>query len=263
MLGALIGDIVGSRFEFNNIKTKDFDLFDPKCSVTDDSVMSVAIADICNQGLVNDKKGIIKTLKKWGVKYPDAGYGARFYHWVLSNDSLPYNSCGNGSAMRISSIGWYAKSKDEVIEFSKYVTEVTHNHPEGIKGAEVTAMMIYMARNGATKEELREYAVGIYPEIENLDYEELKKTYFHGQEICQVTLPQALYCFLISNNFEDCIRTTISIGGDCDTTAAISGAIAEAYYGIPENIEKDVRKFIPEDMWEVVADFRKKYVKNG
>ena len=141
MLGAIIGDVVGSRFEFNNIKTKNFDLFDKKCKVTDDSVMSVAVAEMCLNGYVPDNTPrIIQSFKKWGQRYPYAGYGNRFFHWVLSNEPEPYNSCGNGSAMRISAIGFYANSAEEVEVYSKAVTEVTHNHPEGIKGAYVTAM---------------------------------------------------------------------------------------------------------------------------
>lgn len=258
MLGALIGDIVGSRFEFNNIKTKKFQLFHHDCSVTDDSVMSVAVAEMCLKGFVpNNKDGIIKTFKKWGKKYPYAGYGSRFINWVLSNDINPYYSCGNGSAMRISAIGFYANTEEEVKLYSKSVTEVTHNHPEGLKGAEVTAMCIFMAKKGRTKEEIASY-VKQYYDI-NFDYESLRQTYVHGQEICQITVPQAIYCFLISNDFEDCIRTTISIGGDCDTTASISGAIAETFYGIPDEIKNQVRKFIPLDMYEIVNDFDKKY----
>lgn len=258
MLGALIGDVVGSRFEFNNIKTKNFQLFHPDCSVTDDSVMSVAVAEMCLKGFVpNNKDGIIKTFKKWGKKYPYAGYGSRFINWVLSNDINPYYSCGNGSAMRISAIGFYANTEEAVKLYSKSVTEVTHNHPEGLKGAEVTAMCIFMAKKGKTKEEIASY-VKQYYDI-NFDYEYLKQTYVHGQEICQITVPQAIYCFLISNDFEDCIRTTISIGGDCDTTVAISGAIAEAFYGIPDEIKNQVRKFIPLDMYEIVDVFDKKY----
>ena len=202
MLGALIGDIVGSRFEFNNIKTKNFQLFHPDCLVTDDSVMSVAVAEMCLKGFVpNNKDGIIKTFKKWGKKYPYAGYGSRFINWVLSNDINPYYSCGNGSAMRISAIGFYANTEEEVKLYSKSVTEVTHNHPEGLKGAEVTAMCIFMAKKGKTKEEIASY-VKQYYDI-NFDYEYLKQTYVHGQEICQITVPQAIYCFLISNSFKE------------------------------------------------------------
>lgn len=254
MLGAIIGDIVGSRFEFNNIKTKDFKLFDKRCKITDDSVMSVAVAEMCLNGYVpNNKEMIIKTFKQWGHKYPKAGYGNRFFQWVLSDDPLPYNSCGNGSAMRISAVGFFSKTKEEVEIYSKAITEVTHNHPEGIKGAYVTAMCIFMARTGSTKQDIKEF-VSKYYDI-NFDYEQLRKTYRHEEEICQNTVPQAIYCFLISNSFEDCLRTTISIGGDCDTTSAISCAIAEAYYGIPKRIIDEVQDYIPNDMNEIIKRF--------
>lgn len=254
MLGAIIGDVVGSRFEFNNIKTKGFKLFDKRCKVTDDSVMSVAVAEMCLNGYVPDNKEmIIKTFKKWGQKYPKAGYGNRFFQWVLSDNPLPYNSYGNGSAMRISAIGFFAKTKEEVERYSKAVTEVTHNHPEGIKGAYVTAMCIFMAKTGSSKQEIKEF-VGKHYDI-NFDYEHLRKTYRHEEEICQNTVPQAIYCFLISNGFEDCLRTTISIGGDCDTTAAISCAIAEAYYGIPKRIKDGVKEYIPNEMNAIIKAF--------
>ena len=262
MLGAIIGDVVGSRFEFNNIKTKKFDLFDKKCKVTDDSVMSVAVAEMCLNGYVPDNNpGIIQTFKKWGRLYPYVGYGNRFFHWVISNEPEPYNSCGNGSAMRISAIGFYANSPEEVEAYSKAVTEVTHNHPEGIKGAYVVAMCIYMARKGAFKKEIKAF-VEKYYDID-FDYEHLRRTYKHEAEICQNTVPQAIFCFLISNGFEDCLRTTISIGGDCDTTAAISCAIAEAYYGIPTKIAEAVMEFIPEDMKEIICRFDREIQSSG
>lgn len=257
MLGAIIGDIVGSKFEFNNIKTKDFDLFYKNCKVTDDSVMSVAVAEMCLNGYVpNNKEMIIKTFKKWGQLYPKAGYGNKFFQWVLSDNPLPYNSCGNGSAMRISPIGFFAKTKEEVEIYSKAVTQVTHNHPEGIKGAYVVAMSIFMAKNGSSKQEIKDF-VSKYYDI-NFNYEHLRKTYKHEEEICQNTVPQAIYCFLISNGFEDCLRTTISIGGDCDTTAAISCAIAEAYYGIPKTIVDEVQQYIPNDLNEIIKRFETK-----
>ena len=251
MLGAIIGDIVGSKYEFNNIKTKEFPLFSDGCYITDDSVMTIAVLDICIHKNIYNKNKIIDTLKKWGRKYPQAGYGGAFYSWVLGDDRLPYYSYGNGAAMRISPVAYFARSEEEVKEFSRRITEVTHNHPEGLKGAEVTAMMIFKALHGATKRDLEDYAVSCYPEIENFDYEELKRTYTHAEEICQNTVPQAIYCFLISKDFEDCLRTTISIGGDCDTTAAISCAIAEAYYGyqgFSRDILKQVINYIPKDM---------------
>ena len=255
MIGAIIGDVVGSRFEFHNIKTKEFELVTKDSEFTDDSVLTIAIMDICNSGDFSSSN-ITRTLQKWARKYPYAGYGGMFYHWKDSENPKPYNSCGNGSAMRVSAIGWYAKTKEEVISLSKAVTEVTHNHPAGIKGAEVTSMCIFMARHGASKKELRKYILSEYPEVASLDYEELRRTYVHGPEICQVTLPQALYCFLISNSFEDCLRTTISIGGDCDTTSAISCAIAEAFYGnIDPTLVKAVRNKLTSEMLETIDKF--------
>lgn len=251
MFGASIGDVVGSRWEFNNIKTKDFALFGKGCYATDDTVMTCAVADILVNKKQNNKDKIIDTLKKWGKKYPDAGYGGHFYNWVLGSDREPYNSYGNGSAMRVSAVGWIGKTEKEVKNLSRKVTEVTHNHPEGIKGAEVTAMCIYYARNGKSRDFIKQYVEQYY----NLDfdYEELRKTYKHAEEICQNTVPQAIYCFLISHSFEDCLRTTISIGGDCDTTAAISCAIAEAYYGSCDGLEKYVRNYLTEEMYEILS----------
>ena len=250
MFGATIGDVVGSRWEFNNIKTKDFELFGKGCYATDDTVMTCAVAEVLANKKQDDKEYIIATLKKWGRRYPHAGYGGHFCGWVLGSDREPYNSFGNGSAMRVSAAGWVGETEDEVKEFSRKVTEVTHNHPEGIKGAEVTAMCIYYARNGKDKNFIKKYVEQYYDL--NFDYEELRKTYTHAAEICQNTVPQAIYCFLISHSFEDCLRTTISIGGDCDTTAAISCAIAEAYYGGCDGLEKYVRDYLAEDMIAVL-----------
>jgi len=246
MFGAIIGDIVGSVYEFNNVKRKDFELFKRGSQMTDDSIMSLAVCDILESNKVRDKDFVIDTFKKWGKAFPNAGYGGHFFHWVLGDSREPYNSYGNGSAMRVSAVGWYANNEEEVKEYSRLVTEVTHNHKEGIKGAEVTAMCVFYARTGKSKEFIKDYALSQYPEIGELDYDELVKTYSHEEEICQNTVPQAIYCFLISEDFEDCLRTTISIGGDCDTTAAISCAVAEAYYKyIPEDIYNKAMALIP------------------
>jgi|GEM_PF-1787181 len=229
MLGAIIGDSVGSKYEFNNIKTKDFEITENDFEATDDTIMTLAVCDILQRHVANNRDEVVNTLRRWARAYPDAGYGGRFLTWALYlNTKESYRSFGNGSAMRVSACGWYGRNEDEVKALSKAVTEVTHNHPEGLKGAEVTAMCVYYARIGKDKDFIRKYVEQYY----NLDfdYEELRRTYTHGEEICQNTVPQAIYCFLISNSFEDCLRTTISIGGDCDTTAAISCAIAEAYY---------------------------------
>lgn len=258
MLGAIIGDVVGSRFEFNNIKTKDFELITDESEYTDDTVLTIAVMDILNNGDTS-YENCVHIMQKWAQKYPFAGYGSKFISWKDMKNPRPYNSCGNGSAMRISAVGWFAKSEEDVIRLSKAVTEITHNHKEGLKGAIVTAMCVYKALHGASKEEIKEYIYSQYPEVAKLDYEELRRTYVHGPEICQVTVPQALYCFLISTSFEDCLRTTISIGGDCDTTAAISAAIAEAFYKeIDEELIKKVRNKLTKEMLDVIDLAEKK-----
>ena len=245
MLGAIIGDTVGSTYEFNNVRKKDFKLFTDESKLTDDSIMTLAVAEIIQNKWYDDKDKIIDTLKRWGKAYPEVGYGGMFKKWLF-DDNLreAYNSFGNGSAMRISSVGWYANSEEEVKKLARLVTEVTHNHEEGLKGAEVVAMCIYYARIGKSKEFIRSY-VEQYYDI-NFDYNDLVEKYkFHAT--CQKSVPQAIYCFLISDNFEDCLRTTISIGGDCDTTSAMSCAIAEAYY-------KDIDKSLIESVFRLLPD---------
>ena len=240
MLGTIIGDTIGSVYEFNNIRTKKFPLFNGRNFLTDDSIMTLAVAEIIQNNWDDDKDKIIDTLKKWGRAYPNRGYGGMFYKWLFTDLRESYRSYGNGAAMRISPVGWYARDEEEVRKISKAITEVTHSHPEGIKGAEVTAMCIYYARKGKDKDFIRKYVEKYYNL--NFDYDELVKGY-EFNETCQNTVPQAIFCFLISNSFEDCIRTTISIGGDCDTTAAISCAIAEAYYkDIDENIINEFKE---------------------
>lgn len=243
MIGAIIGDTIGSVYEFDNVRSKNITLFTKDSFLTDDSIMTLAVAEIVQNKWYNDKNKIIDTLKKWGRAYPNRGYGGMFHRWLFSDMRDSYNSFGNGSAMRISAVGWYGRSEEEVKEISRFVTEVTHSHPEGIKGAEVVAMCIYYARKGKSKEFIKKYVEQFY----NLDfdYEHLVRNYKFN-ETCQETVPQAIYCFLISNSFEDCIRTTISIGGDCDTTSAISCAIAEAYYkDIDEELLDKMFKYLP------------------
>lgn len=245
MLGAMIGDTVGSVYEFNNVRSKDFPLFSKNSFLTDDSIMTLAVAEIMQNHYYDDKDKIIDTFKKWGRAYPDRGYGGHFFDWLFSDERESYHSFGNGAAMRISPVGWYCQDEEEVKKISKAITEVTHSHPEGLKGAEVTAMCIFYARKGKSKEFIKQYAEKYY----NLDfeYEELRKNY-RFNETCQKTIPQAIFCFLISSSFEDCLRTTISIGGDCDTTAAISCSIAEAYYkDIDKSILDNLYKFLPDD----------------
>ena len=235
MFGAIIGDTVGSVYEFKNNIDYNFKMLTKYSEPTDDTIMTLAVADILSNNKWNDIDYIIDTFKKWGRSYPNAGYGHHFCSWLIGNDRAPYNSCGNGSAMRVSPCGWYGNSYEEVKEMAINVTKVTHNHPEGIKGAVVVAECIYMARIGKSREEISEY-VQEYYDI-NLNYDELKKTYYNAPIVCQYTVPVAIYCFLISKDFEDCLRLSVSLGGDADTTAAIACSIAEAYY---KDINKDL-----------------------
>ena len=260
MIGAIVGDTIGSVYEFNNKRSKDIELINKDSRPTDDTMMTLAVAEICQKRLYDNKDQIIATFKKWGRTYPDCGYGAGFKKWLFSDSSEAYGSYGNGSAMRISPVGWYARSEEEVEYISERISEVSHNHIEGIKGAKVVAMCIYYARIGKSKEFIREYVERYYDL--NFDYDDLKKNY-RFYPTCQQSVPQAIYCFLISTSFEDCLRTTISIGGDCDTTAAISCSIAEAYYKNMDNeLIKEVLSRLPNDKnecypREVVLNFYK------
>ena len=261
MLGAIIGDIVGSRFEWNNLRKKEFEFLSDKCFFTDDSVMTVAIA----KALLESKKdsdlssNTIKYMRLFGMRYPDAGYGLRFTDWIYSASPKPYNSWGNGSAMRVSACGEVATSLEEAIKLSKIVTEVTHNHPEGIKGAEATTVVIYLARCGKNISEIRDYITKNYYDI-NFTLDEIRDTY-RFNESCQGTVPQALEAFFESTSFEDAIRNAISIGGDSDTLGAIVGGMAEAYYGIPDDIRKKALTYLTKDLLEIVSEFEKKYKK--
>jgi ADP-ribosylglycohydrolase len=233
MLGAIIGDIVGSIYEWDNIKTKDFPLFGERCYFTDDSVMTIAVADALLRGGTSDD--FIDSMKKIGRLYPDAGYGGMFVRWLFSDDREPYNSWGNGSAMRVSPCGWFAESLEEAETLAERSAAVTHDHPEGIKGAQAAAAAIYLARTGKSKEEIKEYieVKHLYDLSRTLD--EIRPIYqFDGS--CQGTVPEAIIAFLESTDFEDAIRNAISLGGDSDTLAAITGSIAEAAYGISRGI---------------------------
>ena len=249
MKGAIIGDIIGSAYEFNNIDTKDFPLFSARCSFTDDTVMTCAAA----KALLEPEKDVTAIFQEVGRRYPNAGYGAKFIYWMFSSDPKPYNSFGNGSAMRVSPAGYLAGSIDEAKTLSAKVTEISHNHPEGMKGAECTAVCIVLAKQGKTKEEIGKYVEDNYYTLDKScsDYR-IEQAGNHGREICQVSVPQAIECFLESTDFEDCMRNCISIGGDSDTIAAIAGGIAEAYYGIPEDIWEKAKTYMPEYLLEIV-----------
>lgn len=262
MLGTIFGDIVGSRFEFDNIHTKNFELINEKSFFTDDSVMTIAV-----EQAVLDCKGdysllsdcVIKRMREFGAKYPDRGYGKHFRRWLNDPNAVAYQSCGNGAAMRISSIGYVARSVDECKMLSKAVTEVTHNHKEGILGADATAVCVYLARNGYTVKQIEEY-VGLHYYNLMQTVSEIRRTKCNFDVVCQETVPQAIICFLESRSYEDAIRNAVSIGGDSDTLAAIVGGIAEAYYGLPENFRQIALDKLTTELKEVYLNFEKKFI---
>lgn len=260
MIGAIIGDIVGSRFEFDNNKTKNFELFDNECFFTDDSVMTIAIANALQayeniSDYESFKKELIEVMHEVGMRYPDCGYGGHFYVWIMKNHTKPYNSCGNGSAMRVSPVGWFAKSLTECEKLAALTAEVTHNHPEGIKGAVAVAGAIYLARTGSSMEDIKEYINHYYTIDFTLD--EIREDYDFCV-ICQTSVPQAFEAFFESTSFEDAIRNAISIGGDSDTIAAITGSVAEAFYGIDEDIKETALSYLDNYLLDIVDSFLNK-----
>lgn len=261
MIGAIVGDIVGSVYEFDNIKTKDFELFTNNCVFTDDTVLTVAVAETVlkyNPCYENEfKEHLVNSFHRYGRVYPDVGYGGRYLDWVQNKRREPYNSCGNGSAMRTAAVGWYAKTIEECERVARLCAEVTHNHPDGIAGAQATAGAIFLARQGAGKNEIKAYVEKYYCVDFILD--EIRPTYSFW-EINSKTVPQAFRCFFESTGFEDAIRNAISIGGDSDTIAAITGSIAEAYYGIPESIKETALSYLDNHLLDTVEAFCKEYI---
>lgn len=260
MVGAIIGDVVGSRFEFDNHKSKAFTLFSPFCDFTDDSVMTLAIAkSLLDYERVDDltayKKHLVETMHEVGERYPHCGYGGRFCVWMNKGHTEPYNSYGNGSAMRVSPVGWFARSLEECEALAAATAEVTHDHPEGIKGAVAVAGAIFLARTGHTMDEIRAYVAQYYTVDFTLD--EIRAEYDFC-ETCQGSVPQAFEAFFESDGFEDTIRNAISVGGDSDTIAAIAGSVAEAYYGADEELKETALSFLDEYLLDIAEAFLKK-----
>jgi len=258
LFGAIIGDIVGSIYEFHNIKIKSFPFFSPRGYITDDSCMTIAVADAISKW---KKKGgdlseiAAESMREIGNKYPDKGYGGQFWQWLHDSSMKAYNSWGNGAAMRISAAGWFGNDIPEVKRLSYMVTSPTHDNIEGIKGAEATAVAIFLARNGCSKEDIAEYIQTNYYDL--CDCVEDLQADYDWDSSCQGTVPPALQCFFESDSFEDAIRNAISIGGDSDTIGAITGAVAEAYYGIPDEIKEKAKTYIPEDLLQMVLELEK------
>ena len=237
MIGAVIGDIAGSRFEFNNLRSKKFTLITDDCFPTDDSFMTIAIGKAileCRGDYSGLSDFAIKNMQAFGRRYPHGGYGGMFRHWLTDENPQPYNSFGNGAAMRVSGAGFAARSLEEAKDIARKVTVVSHNHPEGIKGAEAVAVAIYLARSNKSIEEIKAYIQKNYYKID-FTLDEIRPHYAFN-ETCQGSVPQAFEAFFESNDFEDAIKNAVSIGGDSDTIAAITGGIAEAYYGVPLNL---------------------------
>ena len=260
MYGAILGDIIGSPFEFDRgDKTKDFKLFSRRSHYTDDSVMTLAVCEALlkvgqDASVKEIEDAVISSMQSWGRRYPHAGYGGYFRRWLTACHPEPYNSFGNGSAMRVSAVGWLYGSLENTRTVAKATANVTHNHPEGIKGAEATASAIFMARNGSSKEEIKKYIENEFHYDLNRTLNEIRPSY-HMDETCQKTVPEAIIAFLEAKDFEDAIRNAVSLGGDTDTLGAITGSIAEAYYRIPEWLMTECRKRINRDMRVVLDDF--------
>ena len=260
MIGAIIGDIVGSRFEWNNNKSKDFEFLTYKCFPTDDSIMTLALAQavlVSKPDHSDLSRNAVECMQYVGRNYTDCGYGGGFRNWMFSDDPKPYNSYGNGAAMRVSAAGFAANSIEDAKDLSRKITEVTHNHPEGIKGAEATAVAIYMAKTGSSLLEIRDYIDKNYYPM-NFTLDGIRASYKFN-ETCQDTVPQALMAFFESTDFEDAIRNAISIGGDSDTLAAICGGVAEAYYGVPSEIRKHALTFLDKQLLKILVAFENKY----
>ncbi len=262
MYGAILGDIIGSRFEFDRgDHTKDFELFTRNNEYTDDTVMTVAVMEALEFAGVNAdidtiRKECIMSMKRWGQCYPYAGYGRRFFDWVLSKDSKPYNSYGNGSAMRVSGAGWLYDSIERTREVARATADITHNHPEGIKGAECTAAVMYLARTGKSKDEIKDYVVREFGYDVSRSVDELRPLHEHV-ESCMDSLPKALASFFEGDSYEDVVRNAISLGGDTDTIAAIAGAMADAMYGVPAELVAQGLKYLENDMLESLEGFSK------
>lgn len=275
MYGAILGDIIGSPYEFDmGDKTKDFPLFSEKSHFTDDTVMTIAVAEAfmkakapkmehfehgwyLSDGEVSDemiRQTLVQSMQKYGSMYPHAGYGGMFRRWLRAKNPQPYGSYGNGSAMRVSSAAWLYDDIATVRKMARLSAEVTHNHPEGIKGAEATASAIFLSRTGHSKAEIRTYIETEFQYDLSRSCDEIRPNYYHV-ESCQETVPEAITAFLEGDSFEDVIRTSVSLGGDCDTLTCIAGSIAEGFYGVPDKLKQECRNRLPVNLRDILAKF--------
>ena len=260
MYGAILGDIIGSPFEFDQgNKSKEFPLLSKKSTFTDDTVMTVAVGWAFLDAQPNAdvewiRRRLISSMQQYGKEFPYAGYGGMFRHWLREKDPKPYGSFGNGSAMRVSSAAWLYNDIETVRSMARLSAEVSHNHPEGIKGAEATASAIFLARTGSTKAEIKAYIEDNFGYDLSRSCDEIRPNYHHV-ETCQETAPEAITAFLEGESFEDVIRTAVSLGGDCDTLTCIAGGIAEGFYGVPEDLKQECRNRLPKELLDVLNKF--------
>jgi len=256
MIGAIAGDIIGSVYEHYPIKTKDFPMFVPGCRFTDDSVLTVAVADAILSG-----RSYLASIKEIGRRYPGAGYGSSFMEWLHNDDPRPYNSWGNGSAMRVSPVGFAFNTEEEVLDQAEKTAEISHNHPEGIKGAQATALTVFLARTEHDREKIREQIRQRFRYNLDRSVDDIRSTYAFDIS-CQGTVPEAIIAFLDSSSYEDAIRNAVSLGGDSDTLACITGGIAEAFYGpVPPHIREKVKDILTPDLWETTEIFCREYLR--
>jgi len=254
MIGAIAGDIIGSVYEHWPIQTKDFPLFDPQCRFTDDTVLTVAVAHAILSG-----EAYVDSVRRFGRQYPGAGYGGSFIQWLRSMDAGPYNSWGNGSAMRVSPVGFAFSKEEAVLDHARMTAEITHNHPEGVKGAQATALAVFLARTGNDKEAIRSRIRTQFAYDLDRTVDEIRPSYSFDVS-CQGTVPEAIIAFLDSDSYEDAVRNAVSLGGDSDTLACITGGMAEAYYGeVPDGIRKKIKALLAPELWSVTKAFCARY----
>jgi ADP-ribosylglycohydrolase len=254
MIGAIAGDIIGSVYEDRPIKTKDFPLFSAGSTFTDDTVLTVAVADAILSG-----SPYVESVREIGRRYPGAGYGGTFIRWLLSDDPRPYNSWGNGAAMRVSPVGFAFSTEEEVLRQARLTAEITHNHPEGVKGAAATALAVFLARTGHDKQAIRDRMVNLFGYDLDRTVDEIRPSYSFDVS-CQGTVPEAIIAFLDSDSYEDAVRNAVSLGGDSDTLACITGGMAEAFYGnVPDEIRAAVEGILPPELRDVTKLFYEKY----
>lgn len=262
MYGAIAGDIIGSVYEWHNIDHKDFKLFRRQSHFTDDSAMTIAVGEalmkaeaegsLSEEGAVTEY--VIESMRHWGKEYPNCGFGGRFRAWLSAGSTEPYNSWGNGSAMRVSAAGWMEDDLQKTRKLARWTAEVTHNHPEGIKGAEAVVSAIFLARTGAAKEEIKRYITDAFGDDLDRTCDEIRPGY--GFDVsCQGSVPEAIISFLEGTDFEDTIRNAVSLGGDSDTIAAIAGSIAEAFYGVPDDIKSECEERLPDDLRSILREY--------